>query len=40
MRNTGKNMILERLKAIKNKEHVPNDILASILKSCSKSNYF
>jgi hypothetical protein len=35
IRDTGKDKILERLKALKNKEHVPSDILSSILNSWS-----
>lgn len=35
IRETGKDKILERLKALKNQEHVPSDILSSILHSWS-----
>jgi hypothetical protein len=36
IRNVGKEKILERLNAIKNEEHIPTDILSTILKSWSK----
>ena len=36
IRDTGKERILDRIKAIKNREHVPSDILSSILDNWSK----
>ncbi len=36
VRKIGKDKILERLNDLKNKDHVPNDILSSILNNWSK----
>lgn len=38
IRNIGREKILERIKAFKNNEHVPDDILSNILKSYSMMN--
>ena len=35
LRSVGREKILERIKAIQNNEHVPDDILSNILKSYS-----
>jgi hypothetical protein len=35
LRNLGKEKILERIRAFKNNEYIPDDILSNILKSCS-----
>ncbi len=36
IRNIGKEKILDRFKAFKNKDYIPNDILSSILHNWSK----
>ncbi len=36
IRNVGREKILDRLEAMKNEEHVPTDILSTILKNWSK----
>ena len=36
LRNLAKEKLMERLSAIKNNEQVPNDILGTLLKTCSK----
>ena len=35
IRDTGRNKIMERINAYKNNEHMPDDILSSILSSSS-----
>lgn len=40
LRQIGREKILERIKAFQNNEHVPDDILSNILKSCSKEIIF
>jgi hypothetical protein len=40
LRQIGREKILERIKAFQNNEHMPNDIISNILKSCSKKIIF
>ncbi len=40
LRETGREKIMDRLRAIKNQEHVPTDILSSILHSWSTWLFF
>lgn len=40
LRNVGKDIMMERVNAFKNNEHLPNDILTIVLSSFSKFDRF